>query len=91
MRENLINYYLFINALAFLMASVDKVKARKKKWRISEKVLHSVSFLGGALGTVLAMILFRHKVQKNTFIIATAAATALHLSLIIYLMVNKYV
>lgn len=46
---------------------IDKKKAIKKKWRISEQTLLSVSFIGGSLGAYLAMILFRHKTKHFKF------------------------
>ena len=45
---------------------IDKIKAIRRKWRITEKTLLSVSFIGGSLGSYLAMIFFRHK--TNHFI-----------------------
>ena len=60
-------YILFINILSFILMLIDKKKAIKKKWRISEQTLLSVSFIGGSLGAYLAMILFRHKTKHFKF------------------------
>ena len=67
MRIYLIYYLIFINIISFLTMFVDKKKAIKKKWRISEQTLLSVSFIGGSLGAYLAMILFRHKTKHFKF------------------------
>lgn len=60
-------YILFINIISFILMFIDKKKAIKKKWRISEQTLLSLSFIGGSLGTYLAMILFRHKTKHFKF------------------------
>ena len=60
-------YILFINIFSFILMLIDKKKAIKKKWRISEQTLLSVSFIGGSLGAYLAMILFRHKTKHFKF------------------------
>ena len=59
-------YILFINIFSFTLMLIDK-KGYKKKWRISEQTLLSVSFIGGSLGAYLAMILFRHKTKHFKF------------------------
>ena len=60
-------YILFINIFSFTLMLIDKKMAIKKKWRISEQTLLSVSFIGGSLGAYLAMILFRHKTKHFKF------------------------
>ena len=65
-------YLLIINILSFILYGVDKIKAIKNKiyiQRISEKTLLFSSFLAGSIGSVLAMILFRHKIKKLSFMI----------------------
>ena len=47
--------------------AIDKYKAEKDKWRISEMTLFIVTFLGGGIGTIFAMYKFRHKTQKWYF------------------------
>ena len=63
--------YLIIIAalsfLSFLAYAVDKNRAEKGKWRIPEKQLLLQSFLGGAIGGYLAMLLVRHKTRKWYF------------------------
>ncbi len=82
MRDFLTNYYLFINALTLIVSGIDKIKAKRAKWRIKESTLYLLSFLGGAFGMALSMVLFRHKIQKTKFIIIVSLAFILHLFLI---------
>lgn len=55
-----------INALTFIVFAVDKYKAKKKKYRISEKILLTL-LLVGSVGGYLAMFVFRHKTRKWYF------------------------
>jgi len=63
------NYLIFINLLAFITYYVDKKLAKRKKFRISEKSLFFLSFMGGSIGSLLAMYIFRHKTKKKKFLI----------------------
>ncbi|WP_419769110.1 MAG: DUF1294 domain-containing protein [Candidatus Marinarcus sp.] len=60
--------FLFINILSFTLFGLDKYFAIKNRHRISEKTLHLLSFLGGFIGSTLAMMLFHHKVRKASFL-----------------------
>ena len=62
-------FFLLINILSFLLFGIDKQKAIKKKYRISEFTLLLISFLGGSIGSLLGMIIFHHKTKKIKFIL----------------------
>lgn len=72
-------YLLIINALACLLMLVDKQKARKNKWRIRESVLIGTAVLGGSLGALAGMYLFRHKTKHPKFTIGIPVILALQL------------
>lgn len=55
------------NLTAFLLMGLDKGRARRGAWRISEKALFLPAVLGGALGGVLGMRLFHHKTRHWYF------------------------
>ncbi|HHV72505.1 MAG TPA: DUF1294 domain-containing protein [Clostridia bacterium] len=61
-------YLVFINFIGFLIMGIDKNKARKGKWRISEKIIWFFVFIGGALGVYLGMRFFRHKTKHAKFV-----------------------
>lgn len=63
----LIAYLIIINALGFFLMLADKRRARKKKWRIPEATLFIVAAVGGSLGILLGMYLFRHKTRHLRF------------------------
>ena len=60
-------YLLIINAAGFLLMLVDKWKAKKNRWRIRESTLLIVAALGGSIGSLAGMYLFRHKTQHLKF------------------------
>lgn len=70
-------YFLAINIVAFAAYGIDKWKAKHNKWRISEMTLIVLAFLGGALGALLGMKVFRHKTQHWKFKILVPLALVL--------------
>ena len=60
-------YFLGINLLLFLLMGWDKYCAIKNYWRVNENKILVLSFLGGATGTLLGMIIFKHKIKKKKF------------------------
>ena len=63
----LYSYLLIINAAGFLLMLVDKWKAKKNRWRIRESTLLLIAALGGSVGSLAGMYLFRHKTQHLKF------------------------
>jgi uncharacterized membrane protein YsdA (DUF1294 family) len=62
-------YLIVINAAAFLLMLIDKVKAKKNQWRIPEATLFLVAAIGGSIGSLLGMYTFRHKTKHIQFIV----------------------
>lgn len=56
-----------INLTAFALMGLDKRKAQRGAWRISEKTLFLTALLGGALGGTAGMHLFHHKTRHWYF------------------------
>ena len=63
----LLYYLLIINAAGFLLMLVDKWKARKNRWRVRESTLLLIAALGGSVGSLAGMYLFRHKTLHLKF------------------------
>lgn len=76
-------YLLLINAIGFLLMLSDKRKAIKKRWRIPERTLIGVSVLGGSIGTLMGMHLFRHKTRHLKFSIGIPVILAFQIVLMI--------
>lgn len=82
----MLTYYLSaINILAFALMGIDKAKARRNKWRISEKVLFLTATLGGSIGAIAGMFLFRHKTEHLSFVIGLPVILFLHLAVALWL------
>ena len=58
-------YFIIINIISFLFFMIDKIKAKYHLWRIPEKVLFILSFIGGGIGSLISMKTFHHKTKKN--------------------------
>ena len=63
----LLYYLLIINAAGFLLMLVDKWKAKKNRWRVRESTLLLIAALGGSVGSLAGMYLFRHKTRHLKF------------------------
>lgn len=84
----LITYLLIINAVSFLFMLIDKRKAVKKAWRIPEATLLGIASIGGSLGAVLAMRLFRHKTLHPKFAIGLPVLLAIHIIVLLLLYIK---
>lgn len=60
-------YMLCINAVSFLLFALDKIKAKAGAWRISEFALMLLAIIGGSIGSLLALIICRHKIRVPKF------------------------
>ena len=65
----LICYLVLINLFGFLLMGMDKSKARRGKWRIPERTLCLTAILGGSIGSILGMQIFRHKTRHTSFVV----------------------
>ena len=63
----IIVYLIIINVIAFAMFGIDKKRAVKDQWRISEKSLLGVALIGGSVGAFAGMQVFRHKTRDLKF------------------------
>ena len=82
--EYVVYYLLIVNVAAFFMYGIDKRKAIKDKWRIPEKVLLGMSVIGGAVGSLLGMVIFHHKTRKWKFMLGVPLILALQIVAVCY-------
>lgn len=61
-------WLILINLVGFIQMYVDKQRARKDKWRIPEKQLFLVALVGGSVGSIFGMYIFRHKTKHKSFV-----------------------
>lgn len=81
--KNIIIYLIAINLITLLAMYIDKQKAKKTKRRISEKTLFTLVFLGGGIGGIAGMYIFRHKTKKTRFIIGFPAIVIFQILVVI--------
>ena len=67
MEKILVIYLLPVNFLSFILYGIDKKRARKREWRISEKTLIGIAVIGGCVGAILGMHIFHHKTRHWYF------------------------
>ena len=77
-----------INLITFITYGIDKLKAKRGKSRISERVLLTMAAIGGSLGALVAMQVFRHKTQHAKFKYGIPTLLILHIALAIYILLK---
>lgn len=65
----LICYVIASNFIGFLMMGIDKSRARRRRYRIPERTLFMTAILGGSIGILVGMYLFRHKTLHRSFVL----------------------
>ena len=83
-------YLLSINLLVFVLYGVDKLKARRDKYRISENTLLWMARLGGGAGSWLGIKVFHHKTKHTKFRILVPLWMVIWLAGIVYAVIKLY-
>ena len=86
--EYILLYLALINAVAFMLMLVDKIKAKKNLWRIRESTLILSAVLGGSIGALAGMYTFRHKTLHRKFTIGIPAILILQIAAVLYFLVK---
>lgn len=80
---------LLINAISFVLFWIDKRQAVRHRRRVSEFTLLSEAFLGGTIGTLLGMLIFRHKISKRSFISKIVIIFSIEITVVLYFNFDK--
>ena len=87
--NNIISCYILgINVIAFLVYGIDKLKAKRGKWRIPEFTLLLLAAIGGSLGAWLGMKVWHHKTMHKKFQYGVPLLLFLQLALGAYLCIR---
>lgn len=78
-------YLLVVNIAAFVVYGWDKMCAKRGMWRVPEKILVLLAFLGGSVGAMVGMAIFRHKTLHLKFRYGVPLILILQLIGLIYL------
>lgn len=81
----LIIYLILINMSAFIFMGVDKHRAKRGAWRISEGTLFLLSVIGGSIGSLAGMYTFRHKTRHGIFVVGMPLILILHILIAVLL------
>ncbi len=77
-------YLILMNLIGFGLMGVDKQRARRRDWRIPEKVLFGAALLGGSVGVWAGMYLFHHKTRHWYFVVGMPLILAVQAALVWY-------
>ena len=80
-------YFLAVSLITAIITAIDKYKAKKGSFRISEATLFTLAAIGGAFSEYLTMRLIRHKTLHKRFMIGLPLIIILQITIIICLIV----
>ena len=83
-------YLLAINAVTFIVYGIDKYKAKKAKWRISEATLLLLAVLGGSIGAWIGMKVWHHKTMHKKFKYGIPVILLIQIALIAYMHISMW-
>ena len=67
LQKIIVIYLIVINVVTFFIYGIDKWKAMRSKWRISEAMLLGLAVIGGSTGAWLGMKVWHHKTMHKKF------------------------
>ena len=85
MHQYSLYYLLSVNSLTFLLYGIDKYKAKKGRWRISEATLLTMAAIGGSIGAWAGMRTWHHKTMHKKFKYGIPVIIIMQIALVVYL------
>lgn len=85
-RQLILVYLAVITVMTFLVYGIDKWKAQHKRWRIPESVLLGLAAIGGSIGALLGMKVWRHKTQHKKFKFGVPAILVVQVVVVVWLL-----
>lgn len=82
----LLSYFAAVNLIGFALMGIDKYKAKKRAFRIPEATLFIVAAIGGSIGSIIGMYVFRHKTRHRAFVYGMPFILIVQIALIIALL-----
>ncbi len=79
-------YLIVINVITLVFFAVDKIHAIENKSRIRIITLLGLAFIGGSLGAIIAMYVFRHKTKKDYFTVGVPLIIVMQAVVVFFLM-----
>ena len=91
MMNIILGYLLAVNITSFLLYGIDKYKAKKGRWRISEATLLLMAVIGGSIGAWGGMRIWHHKTMHKKFKYGIPVIIILQIALVVYLHTNNII
>ena len=88
MMNIILGYLLAVNIATFFLYGIDKYKAKKGRWRISEATLLMMAVIGGCIGAWAGMRLWHHKTMHKKFKYGIPIIIIIQVALAVYLLTN---
>ena len=77
-----------MNIVGFAIMGIDKRKAIKRTFRIQEATLFIVALIGGSIGSIAGMQVFRHKTRHWYFVLGMPAILIIQITLLVLLLTS---
>ena len=84
----ILGYLLAVNITSFFLYGIDKYKAKKGRWRISEATLLLMAVIGGSIGAWVGMRIWHHKTMHKKFKYGIPVIIIFQVALAVYLLIN---
>ena len=84
----ILGYLLAVNIATFFLYGIDKYKAKKGQWRISEVALLTMAAIGGSIGAWIGMRIWHHKTMHKKFKYGIPVIIIMQVALAVYLLTN---
>ena len=84
----ILGYLLAVNITSILLYGIDKYKAKKGRWRISEATLLLIAVIGGSIGAWTGMRLWHHKTKHKKFKYGIPIIIIMQVAIAVYLQTN---
>ena len=85
MSELIAYYILGINVIVFIIYGIDKLKAKKGKWRIPENTLLLLAIIGGSIGAWLGIKVWHHKTLHKKFKYGIPLIVIAQIAIVVYI------
>lgn len=82
-------YFGTASVFSFILFGIDKLNATKERIRVPEVSFHFLSLIGGVVGVMLGIIVFRHKLNQRTFLMIQFGIFLLY-AIIVLLVIKNF-
>ena len=86
----LVWYLVVINFITFFVYGLDKAKAEGQSWRVKETRLLLLALVGGSIGAIAGMKIFRHKTKKIGFLLPFVVILLVQIGLVYLFLTKNY-